>query len=346
MNTRISHRDKTVTMLDVAQVAGVSKATVSKVLNRKPGVSAATHENILRICNELNYSMNPNIQDFIRKTVGGSTKNIAFVLGRTDFADPAYSRFIDGIARGAEESNYHVVFAKLTGQEQSIFDLPMIIRDHRVDGILLSGRIEAQTVRLIRELEIPYVMLGTYNNSIARDSLRVELDLGMGLHKIVETLKSLGRTRIGFFSECLDSYGEEQLFLAYQNALKDNGLEFFENLVYIGNGRFTGAIERFKEIFELAELPFDALFSIDFRTASEISHMIWGHYGPGGSRDVILATGRPYYYFKLPLFAVYLDPMNEDMAYQGFNLLLKRIVRAEDLVTTKILLSPTVEAIG
>ena len=346
MNMRIDYKDKTVTMMDVAQMAGVSKSTVSKALSRKPGVSSATYENILKVCKDLNYSMNPNIQDFIRKTIGGGTKNIAFVLGQQEFGDPAYARFIDGIAKGAEESNYHVVFAKLSGQEQSTFDLPLIIRDHRVDGIILSGRIEEYTISLIRELGIPYVMLGTYNNSIAQDSLTVELDISLGMHKIIETLRSLGRTRISYFTECLNTYAEEKTFLAYQSALKDNGLEFYEELVYIGNGPFSGAIDRLTGVFEQEKLPFDALLCIDFRSASEISHMMWGYYGPGGSTKVILATGRPYDYYKLPLFAVYLYPMNEEMAYQGFNLLLKKITNPEDFVTSKILLSPTIEAVG
>lgn len=187
---------------------GVCKATVSKVLNKRPGVSEETRRSVIRVCEELGYRLNPSIQDFVRKMVSGVTMNLAFVLVGVDFADPAYAPFIDGVARATEEGNYRLVFIKLSGEEESIFDLSPVLRDHRVDGVLISGKVDTSVLALINELDIPFIILGNYSNSISRDSVAVEIDVDLGVHKAIEQLKLLGKTRIACFSE-----GPGQLFL-------------------------------------------------------------------------------------------------------------------------------------
>jgi DNA-binding LacI/PurR family transcriptional regulator len=123
-----------------------------------------------------------------------------------EFADPSYARLVDGIASGASEKNYHLLLAKLTGNESSIMELPPILRDSRVDGILVSGEITSGVMDVLRQMETPIVILGTYHESITRDNSVVLLSMRSMYARTVEYLKSQGKTRIAFFNETMEWY--------------------------------------------------------------------------------------------------------------------------------------------
>ena len=73
-------RNRSISMLEVAQTLGLSKSAVSRALNNKSGVSDETRELVLKTCDQMGYRINPNIQDLVRRSISGVTKNIAFVL--------------------------------------------------------------------------------------------------------------------------------------------------------------------------------------------------------------------------------------------------------------------------
>ncbi|HAH87243.1 MAG TPA: hypothetical protein DCL60_07720 [Armatimonadetes bacterium] len=337
---------KNITMYDVAKKAGVSKATISKVLNKKPGVSAGTRVRILKVCEDLDYRLNANIQDFIRNSVSGMTMNLAFVLVDMDFADPGYSRLIDGITKGTEENNYHLVFARLTGKERLIFDLPPILRDHRVDGILISGVLSAEHMELIRKLNIPFIILGNYSPEITRDSYAMEVDIAGSIHMLIGRLAEAGCRRVAFFDETMTSYLSKMALVSFKEALAANGMEYSDNRVFIGEGRLKGAFNQLKPIFEQKNLPFDAVCCLDYRTANGISHLIWGHKTHFGTSEVTLATSRSYAYYKLPIRAIYMDYDSREIAYQGVNLLLSNIRHGQMGRPGRTLISPIIETPG
>lgn len=197
-------------MLDVAQKAGVCKSTVSYVLNGKPGVSDETRSRVLNACDELGYRINKSLQDFIRGKLSGITRNIAFVLVGRNFADPSYARLVDGIAAGAAENNYHLVLAKLSGNEESIMELPPILRDSRVDGVLISGHVNHQVIDVLHQLDTPIVILGSYHESITGDNSVVDLNVKGMYIRTIEYLKQQGKTRIAYFSNTLEPYNDKR----------------------------------------------------------------------------------------------------------------------------------------
>lgn len=328
-------------MLQVAEKAGVSKATVSHVLNGKPWVSEETRRKVLQVCKEMNYRINPNIQDLVRESLNGSTRNIAFVMVGFDFANPAYAKLIDGIARGTGENNYHLLFAKLTGAEESIYDLPPILRDNRVDGILVSGEIGPRLMSLFKELNIPHVVLGNYSEGLTRYSSAVEINFGMGVHMAVEQLVAAGKKRIAFFDETQRWHADRVALSSYKEALIDNSCEVDDSIIYIGGGAYEGAMPTLKKVFEQDTLPFDSIFCPDFRSATDISHLMVGRFW-GRKIDIVLVTVRWYDYLNLPVPTIYIDGLVDDMAYQGVKLLLDGLSEGEGYQPRKVLLSPIV----
>jgi LacI family transcriptional regulator len=328
-------------MLDVAQQAGVSKSTVSCVLNGKPGTSQETRDRILLACDQMGYKINPNIQDFVREAVSGSTRNIAFVFVETEFADPAYARLIDGVARGTCENNYHLLFAKLTGAEESVYDLPPILRDGRVDGVLVSGELTPETTSLLRQLEKPVVILGNYSDAVTKGSSSVEIGVDTAVHLIVKKLKEMGKSRVAFFNETMTHYMDRQMLEVYKFALSENRLPVDESIVYVGSGAFTGAMRLLKPVFEQDRLPFDSICCLDYRCATEISHLIMGRCWKK-EVDVVLATLRPYSYYKLPVPTIYADSLTEDSAHEAVLLLMESLAAGPAFRPKRITMSPVV----
>ncbi len=327
-------------MQDVARRAGVSKATVSRVLNKKAEVSEAISSKVIAVCEEMGYRLNYNIQDLVRKSKNDSTQNIAFAFVDKEFADPAYARMLDGIARGIEEYNFHLVLTKLSGDERIVYDLPPLLRDGRVDGVMVTGELNENIIEVLEELGMPYVILGVYSDKLTRNTTTIEFNFNLALMMLVECLKQSGKEKIAYFTESPDNYAEQKEIEAFGQALQENNLRFYKELIYKGTGPFSGAFNIFKPIFTQPELPFDSIVCMDFRTAREISHLILARYGLNQPVDFLLATLRPFDYYKLPVPAVYCNAITEEIAYTGVKALIKRLSDRNTITRHKIVLNP------
>ena len=283
-----------VTMKDVARLAGVSKSAVSKAINNKPDISPKLKKRIREICEKHGYQINFRIQDLVKERITGKTDNIAFVLAGIEFSDPAYSKIIDGIAVGLEGQNLRLLLEPLSGDERSVYDFPPILRDGRVDGFLLSGTLNKPLMKAIRKLDIPFAVLGTYQQNLIGDAVNITVDTSTGIAGIAKVLRRHGRSRIAFFAENPDNFIQELWFKHLKTALKDEGLEFDDALHYENSGAFTGAAPILAPVFERKDLPFDSIVCLDYRTAQEISHLAYGHSREFGVPPIILATSDAY----------------------------------------------------
>jgi len=294
-------------MNDVAKKAGVSKSTVSRVLNGKALVSPGVKEKVLVACKELNYKLNFNIQDFFLKSRNGATRNIAFVMVGKEFADPTQAHLIDGVSSAINRFHYHLMLVKISGSENSIYELPPVLRDERVDGILLAGRLQTNTVGLMEKLGPKCVVIGNYSERLLRSLSSVQVKVETKIFDLIERLVKLGKKKIAFAEECPDNYFSTQILNAYKQALNEFGLAFDENICYFGHGSFSGLFDVMKPVFCNAALPFDSVLCPDMRIAREISHLMFGHFGLKKEIDITLATFHQLDYFKLPVPTVYAD---------------------------------------
>jgi LacI family transcriptional regulator, galactose operon repressor len=314
-----------VSMDDVATRAEVSKATVSRVLNGKRVVSAKARQQVLAACNDLKYKLNFNIQDLVLKSRTGATRNIAFVMVGKEFADPAYARLIDEVSSQINKHHYHLMLVKITGQEKTIYDLPPILRDERIDGILLTGEINPDTVRVMEEMRIQCVVLGNYSSRLLRSLSCVRSNMELPIFNVIKEIAKSGKKRIAFVDENYENYCTQNTFATYKAALKENDLSFDENICYFGEGAFSGIFKVLKPVFCRKELPFDSIFCTDLRIAREISHLIMGHFGLERKIDIVLVVYRPFDYYKLPVPTIYIEQSSEARVEVALQLLIDQI---------------------
>ncbi|MFA6103240.1 MAG: LacI family DNA-binding transcriptional regulator [Victivallaceae bacterium] len=316
---------KNITIRNVASAAGVSTAAVSKAINNKNGISETLRQKILIICDELGYQVNSSIQDIVRKGLNGHTRNIAFVLIGVEFADPAYARNMDGIAQAINEFDYNLAMAHLSGKEQSVHQLPPVLRDGRIDGFIISGRLTEELICILKKLNKPYVIVGNYPEKVSGDAVRIETNYKSAMFKMVNELKQTGKKRIAYFTELTDNFFQAELVDSFIRAMKDNQLVPDEQIIYVGTGPLCGALKQLKPIIlRQPEMPFDAIICPDFRCASEIAYMMLARNGFDWPSELRIACMRPFPYYKLPVPAIYSETENTQ-AHTGVKCLVEMI---------------------
>ncbi len=296
-----------ISMDDVAQKAGVSKMTVSRVLNGNQPVSEVTRERVLSVCEELNYKINHSIQDLVLKSRNGATRNIAFVLVGREFADPAYSYLIDPISVSANSRHYQLLLVKLSGTERSIYDLPPVLRDERVDGILLTGVLTENIISTTKKIGAQCVVIGDYRDKLLNGLPRVRMDMDTMVFEAVKKLYEKGCRRIALAEENPKNFAAQRLRQCFLQTLSEFGLNCDGKFCYGGNGPMTGLFEVLKPVFRQPKLPFDSMFCYDFRLAQEISHLALAHFGLDRPVDFTLAVFRHFDYYTLPTPVIFID---------------------------------------
>lgn len=135
---------RSVTLDDVAQLAGVSYQTVSRVLNRSEQVSARTRERVEAAMLQLNYVPNRVAQQL----AGKATRTLG--LATSDLALMAPAQIASAIQQRAAGAGYHLVIAMDSGNDAAATVNELLAQ--RVDGLLINLPLEADEAQLIQLL--------------------------------------------------------------------------------------------------------------------------------------------------------------------------------------------------
>lgn len=209
---------------DIAKIAGVSKATVSRALSGSTLVREDTRERIMEIARQYRYKPNTMAQAMASRR----SNLIGFCLynkSRPFFGHSFFGPILDGIAEQARVMNYHVVLA-CTVQERDTFEERFI--EDCIDGAILVSNQPNQVVDDFRSRGIPLVLINDvlpteHNGFIIDDNYN-------GARKLMHHLISeRGYTSIGFVSDRLSHSSYLQRYLAYIDVHRENGLEVYSN---------------------------------------------------------------------------------------------------------------------
>jgi LacI family transcriptional regulator len=279
------------TMRDVAKLAGVSPATVSRVVNNERYIRAETRDSVERAIAELGFHRN-DIARMLRP--GQAAHTIALVI-----EDPG-NPFWSAITRGAEETarqHRHMLVVGSTGQS---FDQERdLLRDlvrRRVDGLLVvptahdHSELHAELAR-----RAPMVFIDRVPEGVSADS--VVLDNVGGARRATEYLLSAGHRRVAYMGgDPAVGTGAARL-AGYRRAIAEAGLDADPALVSLGNHTVEGALAAATRLLTGPD-PATAIFADNNRICVGVLHAVDRHGGPvgvAGFDDVELADllGRP-----------------------------------------------------
>jgi LacI family transcriptional regulator len=212
----VRRRRRGPTLADVARRAGVSEATVSYVLNDRPGVSEGRRLEVLRAARELGFRPN-RVAQALR---GGASRVFGVLLG--ELSNPAYWDFSASVIETAGGDDYQVLLAYAGDVDKA--DQVRTLLAHQVDGLLVTTAVE-QDRPLLEELalrDVPFVLALRDFPGFPADF--VGIDQEAGAREVVEHLLALGHRRVGILSGPQRSDTIRTRVAAYRAALAAAGI--------------------------------------------------------------------------------------------------------------------------
>lgn len=204
------------TINDVAATAGVSKGTVSRVLNGKNWISPDTRAAVHAAVDSLGYIPNGNAQNLARER----TNCIALVFSEPTLLlaqNAIFATVLERLTSELTARGYSAVLMFAHQEQQRPHVLNQVQRRH-VDGvIMLTGNADDPIIPMLSETGIPMVTTGPVRRGSTL--LYSGVDDAMGSTQAIEHLLSLGRSRIGIITGPVLSYGSELRLSAGRDAL-------------------------------------------------------------------------------------------------------------------------------
>ena len=235
---------------EIAKLAGVSRATVSRYLN-DGYVSEEKRQIIAKVIKETGYT--PSAQARILRTK--KTKLIGVIIPKID--SQSVNREVLGINETLSKSGYQIILADTFNDENKELEYLKIFQNNQVDGIILIATVFTnQHKKLLKKLNIPVVILGQYlkgYSCIYNDDYNAAKD-------ITKVLIAKSRKRTGYIGvNPNDEAAGKARYQGFIDALKENGFEANESLMKIAKFSLEDGYSKAKELID--ENPdIDSLF--------------------------------------------------------------------------------------
>ena len=238
-----------VTITDVARLAGVSMKTVSRVLNAEPHVREAVREKVLRIAGELRYR--PKVS--ARSLAGARSYQVGFVLSSVS---PYAIQAQLGALRACHERGFHLVVEPIDLASADLAsDMQALTNGLAMDGIILLPPVCDSPVVLdaLDGAGIPYVRIAPATARHQGASIEVE-DEGAA-RIITEHLLDLGHRRIGMIKGPPGHAASARRLAGFQKALAARGIEPDPRLLQEGAFLYKSGLEAAERLLTLPEPP-------------------------------------------------------------------------------------------
>ena len=241
------------TIKDVARLAEVSKATVSRVINNNSKVKPETKTRVLQAVRELGYTPNSVARALRIK----KSDVVAVIIPRGVeyiFSDPFFPELIKGITTvlNLHNLNLHLTMSNSRAEQREIYS--NLLKGKRIDGlILVCPRFDDKKyIVKLRRASLSCVLVGRFPLEKAN---YVGYDSKQGACSAVEHLIGLGHKQIGFISGSFDLVGGVDRFDGYKIALERHSLEYDSGLVTKGDWTREGGYQAMCDLLNREKVP-------------------------------------------------------------------------------------------
>ncbi|GAA4725495.1 LacI family DNA-binding transcriptional regulator [Brevibacillus fulvus] len=238
-----------VTLQDVANHAGVSRATASLIVRGANNVSETTRQKVLKSIEELGY-----VYDRTAANLRSNQSNtVALII--TDIGNPYFSQLLIGVHRALDKEGYNVILGTTQDSLEKQEMLLSTMLEYRIAGIIISPVLESseKTLALLQRFHIPIVLATRRIANHGYDY--VGIDYLEGAKIAVKHLLDKGHRRIAYIGgpTAASSWWERRE--GYCQALDEAGIEFDEQLVKEGPASAAGGYQLIRDMLELPNPP-------------------------------------------------------------------------------------------
>ncbi|MEV0135013.1 LacI family DNA-binding transcriptional regulator [Dactylosporangium sp. NPDC050688] len=231
-------------LAEVAKYAGVSEATVSRVLNGKPGISDATRTAVLTALDVLGYERPTKLR-------GERARLVGLVL--PELQNPIFPAFAEVVAGALSKRGFTPVLCTRTADGVSEADYVEMLLDQHVSGIIFCGGLyhqaaaEHEHYHRLHERGLPAVLVNAAIDDLGFP--RVSVDDGHAVDQAFNHLVSLGHKRIGLILGPADHAPSNRKLTAFEAAARFNdtvNAEDVERVIFSMEGGRAGATRLIK----------------------------------------------------------------------------------------------------
>lgn len=236
----------------LANICGVSVATVSRVINDKGNVKEETKEKILKTIEEFDFVPNALARNLSRN----ETDVIGVIV--PDVSNAFYIELIKGAMIEASNNNLNVVFFNSQGDIKNELKAMKMLREQRIRGMLLISCVKKNEVDVLRKgvknLNIPMILLNKHIENLNYDG--VFTDDVMASYLLTEVLINNGHKDITILTGSENSIVAYNRVKGYENACKDYGISMKkENIIYTNFNDVETAYNILRKMAEEKRMP-------------------------------------------------------------------------------------------
>ncbi|MHC1749504.1 MAG: LacI family DNA-binding transcriptional regulator [Cellulosilyticaceae bacterium] len=240
------------TISDIAKSAGVSLATVSRVLNDSGYVKEATRERVMQAIEEADY-----VPSAIAR---GLSKNETNTIGVIipDITNPHFGEIIKGISDVADQNGLNMVLFDTNDELERELKALTVAKEQRLKGVIIAPmfgeeEIDSRYLQALESLDMPIVLVEAdikYTNLSG-----VFVDDIQGGFDATNILIKEGHEKIGIITGLLSSEPAMQRLMGYKKALLMNDIPYNEEYVFKGDFRLSTGYKFAKEIMMMEDAP-------------------------------------------------------------------------------------------
>lgn len=314
-----------ITIEEIAQLANVSRATISRVLNNHPNVRTVVRERVLRVINEQGYVPSAAAKSLASRR----THVIGLLIPSTVseiFADPFFGAAIQAITEASMQAGYFVMLSMVTvDMEHGFYE--RILRSRHFDGMLmLSSHIDDPILPLLRRDKLPLVSIGSH--PYYPDLSWVDAQQREGAHWAVTHLINLGHRRVATITGPLYMVAGLERRDGYKQGLLESDLPILPELMVEGTWTQESGYRAMQQLLALSHPPTAVFVASDtmavgaIRAINEVGRKVPADVALVSFDDLPLAS-----YANPPLSSVR-QPIGE-MGAAAVKMLIDQIERAE-----------------
>ena len=235
-------------MRDIAKMAGVSSATVSRVINGSCAVRPETAERVQRVIDEFKFIPN------------GSATTLKYGRSGTygliipDITNPFFPEFIQSFEGILADANRNMLMATTASHAPSMQRTIYRMLVSQVEGIvLLASEIETEPIEAMMNNRVPLVTMD--RRLVGKGLSDVSVDSNSGMRQAVEHLQGLKHRRIGYIGGSVGPTISDHRRNSFVRAMQGYGLAVVEELMRAGNYRISGGEAAMAQLLDLRDRP-------------------------------------------------------------------------------------------
>lgn len=241
-------------IIDVAQKAGVSIATVSRVLNGSEKVRPETRERVMQVINEMKYAPSPAARGLIMR----KTEAIGLLL--PDLHGEFFSEVIRGSDAAVQNQAYHLIVSSSHNDPKEIEAALRFMRG-RVDGlVVMSPQVDTETLLANLPKGLPVILLNCRIDNPQFDTIIT--DGYGGAREMTSYLIGLGHSRIAVITGGEANVESQERLRGYRTAMTHHGIPLTPGFEFDGDFTEASGYEAAREILELEQRP-TAIFAFN-----------------------------------------------------------------------------------